>query len=277
MKIYLKSLYFICTLVFFTSCSSDKKQVYEKSPVDQLIVDYNAYPDYTIILSDMDQSGNEIYKHRYTIITEELSKKHKDSTIFNTKQTDWKPVSVDFFNRHLDDLGMAIVTRTNGTLSKVPAPAGYTNYVGNSKYGEWKTNNSGDSFWSFYGKYAMLSAVFRTFNGGYGYGGYHRSSWNSYDRNYRGRQPYYGTTSSGGTQFGSRSTTNNTQSTWAQKPKSFKDKVRSQVKQSSRNSSSRSYKSNSSYSGSSSNKKSSSSSRYSGSSSTRSRGGGFGK
>jgi len=33
-------------------------------------------------------------------------------------------------------------------------------YVGNSNYGEWRTNSSGSSFWHWYGQYAFFSAMF---------------------------------------------------------------------------------------------------------------------
>lgn len=33
-------------------------------------------------------------------------------------------------------------------------------YVGNSNYGEWRTNSSGNSFWHWYGQYAFFSMMF---------------------------------------------------------------------------------------------------------------------
>lgn len=39
------------------------------------------------------------------------------------------------------------------------APVG-SEYVGNSNYGQWKQNSSGQSFWAFYGQYAMFSRLF---------------------------------------------------------------------------------------------------------------------
>lgn len=34
-------------------------------------------------------------------------------------------------------------------------------YVGNSAYGQWRTNSSGNSFWHWYGQYAFFSSMFR--------------------------------------------------------------------------------------------------------------------
>jgi len=72
-------------------------------------------------------------------------------------------------------------------------------YVGNSKYGEWKQNSSGNSFWSWYGKYALFSTLFFPRPYYYPY-----NSWNSWNNNYRQNRPYFGKTQKGSQKFGTR-------------------------------------------------------------------------
>lgn len=55
--------------------------------------------------------------------------------------------------------------------------------VGNPQYGNWQTNSSGNSFWHWYGQYALFSTLFRN-PIGYGSWGRHRdySYYNDYGR-----------------------------------------------------------------------------------------------
>ena len=235
-------------LIIFSACGSKE---FVKNPVDILVRDLGNDAVFSVVLYDMEVEGTFIksYKHQYQIITE------KNDNISETK-TDWFEVSKDFFRLHENDMGMEIVSRNSeGKLNKSVSPAGYSNYVGNERYGQW-VDRGGSSFWEFYGKYAMLSSVFHMFS----YPA-NRSYWNNYHSNYYGRQPYYGPSSNGKSYYGtysdyntkSRSNSNYTNSS------SFKNKVRNKVSKSS-----------------STSKISRSSSRYSNSSS-RSRGGGSGK
>lgn len=65
------------------------------------------------------------------------------------------------------------------------APVG-SEYVGNSNYGEWKQGSNGNSFWAFYGQYAMFSALMR---GPVSYDGWSNSRRPSYYHDY-GRGAY---------------------------------------------------------------------------------------
>jgi hypothetical protein len=221
---------------------------YEKTPVDKLIVELSAEQNYSIILEDMD-SRNSSYYHKYKTLIE------KPDTVL-VRNSDWEKVSGVFFDANINNLGMAIVTKKDGKLSKVASPAGYNNFVGNEKYGRWEQRN-GTSFWAFYGQYAFLSSMLNM-------GSYpaRRSYWDDYNRGgYYGSRPYYGPS---GNTYGTRSYTSKgsgSKSTWASKSSTFKNDVRSKVSRSAKQTKSR---------------RSRSSSRYSRSSS-RSRGGGFGK
>ncbi len=72
-------------------------------------------------------------------------------------------------------------------------------YVGNSEYGEWKKDDQGSSFWSWYGKYALFSNLF-FFPPSY----YHYGSWNRWNNNYRHKKPYYGKGKNGKTKYGTQ-------------------------------------------------------------------------
>lgn len=232
---------------------------WQKTPVDNLITKLNSEQNYSIILLDMDSRGSKYY-HMYNVIVE-----HPDTVLHTT--TDWEEVPDQYFDANVDNLGMEIVTKKDGVISKQASPAGYNHYVGNSRYGQWRERN-GYSFWEFYGRYAFMSSMFNLMT----YPA-RRDYWDGYYRGgYYGSRPYYGP--SGRTVYGTKTYTSSgagSKSTWGSKPSSFKQSVRSEVKRSSSAKSSRSYSSNSQYS-----RTSRSSSRYS-SSSSRSRSGGFGK
>lgn len=244
----------VCILGFIvirssSSCNSSSRSVtYEKTPVDKLVVELSAEQNYSIILADMD-SRNSSYLHKYKTLIE------KPDTVL-VKDSDWEKVSDVFFDANINNLGMAIATKKDGKLSKVASPAGYDNFVGNERYGRWSERN-GTSFWAFYGRYMFMSSLFNM-------AAYpaRRSHWDDYRRGgYYGNRPYYGPS---GNTYGTKSYTaggSGSKTTWASKPSTFKNDVRSKVSRSAQQTKLR---------------RSRSSSRYSRSSS-RSRGGGFGK
>lgn len=130
------------------------------------------------------------YFHQYTIV--EDGEEH---------DTDWEQVSEDVYEDNLEYLGMAILTKPFGMFEdesdKNAAPPGMA-FVGNPKYGKWEKDSSGDSFWSWYGKYALFShLLFYSTMGPVRY-----SSWNGYNSSYRGRQPYFGKTDQGSAKYG---------------------------------------------------------------------------
>lgn len=116
-----------------------------------------------------------------------------------TSETGWEVVNASFYEQNLDNLGMAILSKPYGEFEPDPqaAPPGMA-YVGNSRYGEWKKDKSGGSFWSWYGRYAFFSSMFFFPSHHYSHG-----SWNRWNSDYRHKRPYYGQTSTGNT-FGSR-------------------------------------------------------------------------
>ncbi|QZE14908.1 hypothetical protein K4L44_03460 [Halosquirtibacter laminarini] len=250
-------LAFVLLIGLANRCSSNSEEssrsrTYKKSAMDNLIVSMRDIPNFSILLYDMkaDEGFNDHYYHKYQIIRD-----IKDS--ITTEITDWKEVSENYFIENEKNLGMEILSKKDGVISKEVAPAGYNGYVGNEKYGHWTQRSNGSSFWEFYGRYAMLRSVFHMISPTpYGY-------WNDYNTHYRrsGRNYYGSGTHTYGT-YGNRNT--NSQKNWnSNKSSSFKSRVNSRVSRSN----SRSTRSS---------RTSRSSSRYR-SSSFRSRGGGFGK
>lgn len=247
----------ILLISLIVSCSSGRD--FKKSPVDQFIRDLDKEKTFTIVLYDLDVEGSffKTYKHQYKIITEPNGEPKEEIS-------DWFEVTKEFFFKHENDLGMELASKDSaGKVHKQVSPAGFSNYVGNPKYGQW-VQGSGGSFWEFYGKYALISSMFNMFDRPrYGY-------YNDYNRNYRYNRPYYGPKSSGSSYYGTygKHTQKSRPNFYNRKAskirnstRSFRDRVRNKVSRSTSRSSTR---------------KSRSSSRYR-SSSFRSRGGGFGK
>ena len=208
---------------FWSCCDDDSK--FKKNPVDILIRDMAKDSTFTIILHDMNVIDEwcDKYQHQYRII------KEKEGKLVETK-TKWYEVSEKFFAKNENNMGMELAAKTkDGKVKKQVAPAGYSNYVGNQKYGQWKQNSNGTSFWEFYGKYALISSMFNMMS----YPAYY-SHYNDYRRNYAssGRSYYGPKDSRGNYRYGTYSTYNQkTRSTskWNSKPsnRSFSKSYRS--------------------------------------------------
>ncbi len=119
-----------------------------------------------------------------------------------TTETGWVKVNPSFYEQNVNNLGMAILSKPYGEFEPdtMAAPPGMA-YVGNPQYGEWKKDDSGTSFWSWYGRYAFFSNLF-FFPPSY----YYYGSWNRWRTGYRHQKPYYGRTDSGKYTYGTRGT-----------------------------------------------------------------------
>ena len=206
------------------SSENEQKVQYEKSPVDILIRNLSNEQNFSRILFDMDYiEGSDNYKHKYNALIE------RDDSVY-VQKTDWVTVSNIFFDANIENMGMEIASKKNGKVNKAVSPAGYTNYVGNEKYGQWRERD-GNRFWEFYGKYAFMSSMFRMtmFPVRYSY-------WNNYHSNYYGYgRSYYGPSYNGRNMYGTNSDYSraNNSSKWNSKPTDFKSRVRSNVSRSS--------------------------------------------
>ena len=155
-KISLRLLLLSVALTVFACGGKDR---FEKSPVDDIISQKGLLDNketFSIILYDMDVDDSKgVYKHKYQVKTN-LEDSTKKADI-----TDWMPVSEYFAADHINDMGMELASRgEDGELHKTPAPPGYNTVVGNSKYGQWKTDSNGNSFWAFYGQYMFMRTMF---------------------------------------------------------------------------------------------------------------------
>jgi len=247
----MKNIYLVALIaVLLSSCGSS--YTYEKPPVDKIIVEKSNLTNYSIILADMDyDEGNDLYKHKYRLIYQPLS--NPDTLL--TESTDWYKVSPEYFQEHVNDLGMALATIKNGVADKKVSPAGYANYVGNEKYGRWE-RREGRSFWHFYGQYMFMRSMFHMMSP------VHYSYYQDYRTHRAYGRTYYGSAGNGRTMYGTNSSYGKSTS-WGTKSSTFKQRVRSKVKKSSERMKMRRYMSRNS-------------SRR-GTSTRRSYGGGFGK
>jgi hypothetical protein len=221
------TFFLMAGVITLLSCQR-QQATFKKEPIDNLVKEYADEGDYSILLYDMNYAEQkDQYQHQYRIIYEP-----KGADTVRVRTTDWLAVSPIFFEKHIDNLGMALVSKTNGKVEKAVGPPGYHTYVGNEKYGEWRRGSDGNSFWEFYGKYALLSNLF----GMNRYPVYY-SRYDDYYRNYRpfGRT-YYGRENNGGTNIygtnGRYSKNTSAGNTWQSRPSSFKNNVRSRVSRS---------------------------------------------
>lgn len=178
--------------VTFSSCDRD-------NPLDGLKQSLDKYPEYSIVLNDMKEEGDLLtdYYHRYKLVYGEPVQGKPDSMTYKTEITDWYKVSQGYYNDNQNYLGMVLASKTrDGKTSDDKFPPGYQ-YVGDSRYGQWRQNSDGTSFWEFYGKYALMNQIFGMLGGPV-----YRNDWSSYNDYRTRRQPYYGTSGQYGT-FGS--------------------------------------------------------------------------
>lgn len=151
----LNQVIFCISLLLLGACGSST-QYAGPTPVDLLIRDNMEQPSFSIVLYDMqlDENQNQ-YQHKYRVKLD-----IEDSTK-PAKVTEWKDVDEAFFAENLDNMGLELASKsTDGTIHKIPAPPGFNEAVGNPKYGQWRSDNNGNSFWAFYGQYAFMSAMF---------------------------------------------------------------------------------------------------------------------
>ncbi|MBF0274492.1 MAG: hypothetical protein HQK84_04580 [Nitrospinae bacterium] len=177
-------LLLLSTLLLLVSSCSDQAD----NPLLELQRIYKDKPSYIIVLEDMKEEGN---------FFTEYFQKYKVAAGEDVAITNWAPVSEEFYKKYENFLGMTIWGKDkNGNAITTSAPPVYQ-YVGDEKYGQWKQDSSGNSFWEFYGKYAMLMNVMN-FAGNMIYMNNYRNYTNSIasGRPYYGAQRQYGTAGS---------------------------------------------------------------------------------
>lgn len=240
-KFKLLFLLFVLTSVLFINCKTS-------NPVQELIqTDLKNVPEWTVILEDMDEKGffSKDYFHKYKILTGT-----GDTTNFgvNERVTDWINVPRRFYQRNEQYLGMALASKVPGQeTNQTATPPGYQ-YVGDSRYGEWRTDERGNSFWAFYGKYALFRDLLfgSSTTGLFDNRRIERSDFDSYQRSREQNRPFFGRNGEYGT-WGTQ--TEKTKPSFfernkqrmAQRRTDFSSRVRSKMGKSSSSRSSRSF------------------------------------
>jgi len=119
-----------------------------KDPVREIIEAESIEPNFTVLLFDMDQEGvfSKTYKHRYRVL------KEKEGKVVGV-DTKWYNVSSSYFQQNQNNLGMEMAAKDSaGKVAQTIGPPGYTNYIGNSRYGYWgqvEGDTLADKFWYF--------------------------------------------------------------------------------------------------------------------------------
>ncbi len=163
----------ILALMLVAGCKSDTRL-----PIEALKNSMKNEPTCSIILENMKEEGNFIksYFHKYRVVDT------KDGYT-----TDWLKVPENYFRQNEQLLGMSLFSKKDGKIETNPAPPGY-HFVGDRKYGQWRTDSYGNRFWVFYGQYRLLT----DFMGGWYRPVYHRD-FDSYQVFKKRNVPYFGT------------------------------------------------------------------------------------
>ncbi|MHC4268153.1 MAG: hypothetical protein ACYSTS_06770 [Planctomycetota bacterium] len=165
-------------LITLQSCGASR------SPIDRLTASLKNVPEYSIILEDMQSRGSVFkqYYHKYKVIIKD-----------DIQYTGFVRVSEPYYRKNENYLGMSLLSKTEDGYVKTPSPPGYQ-YVGDSRYGEWKQDRSGNSFWAFYGQYMFMSHMFGMVSRPV-----YRSDYGTYTNYRNNNRPYYGSNNQYGT------------------------------------------------------------------------------
>jgi hypothetical protein len=162
----------ILTAILLASGCTDRRL-----PIEGLEASLADAATYSIILENMKEEGNffKSYYHQYRVVQPE-----------GARTTKWLEVPETYYRKNEEFLGMTLAGKKEGEDINGANPPGYA-YVGDPRYGRWRDDGSGGSFWEFYGKYRLLTDFF----GGW-YRPVYREDYHTYER-YRSRNiPYLG-------------------------------------------------------------------------------------
>lgn len=156
---------------------------------DKILVDMNSYSS----------RGKIQYLHVYNLIKIDQNKK-------STTEKKYQNVTRAEYDKHKKNIGMVVATKDLGLYDfeakKYTAPPGYR-YVGDKKYGNWRRDSSGNSFWVFYGQYAFMRSLFW---GPSYYSPIYQRNYNTYTDYRRRGRTYYGRSATGTQRYGSDGT-----------------------------------------------------------------------
>ena len=154
-----------------------------ETPLERLQRELAPYAEYSVILQDMRPEG---FYHQYRVVVG-APDSGSGEMVHRETVLDWLRVGRRTYIRYQSHLGMVILSKgADGAVDQQQHPPGYQQ-VGDERYGRWRDDGNGRSFWEFYGQYALLSTLMGGFNRPV-----YRGDWDSYrDSRSRG-QTYYG-------------------------------------------------------------------------------------
>lgn len=129
-------------------CSSESARLPEGldslATVEQAMAGTAAY---SVMLADAREEGDFLKTHalRYAV--------EKDGEV---TLSDWMPVEEDEYRRMAPLKGQTVLAVADGVRNATVAPPGLQ-HVGDSRYGTWAEDGSGNKFWQYYGQYRLLS------------------------------------------------------------------------------------------------------------------------
>ena len=153
-----------------------------ETPLERLQRELDPFAEYSVILQDMRPEG---FYHQYRVVVGEPDAGSSE-VVHRETVLDWLRVGRRTYIRYQSHLGMVILSKgPDGVVDQQQHPPGYQQ-VGDERYGRWRDDGNGRSFWEFYGQYALLSTLMGGFNRPV-----YRGDWDSYrDSRSRG-QTYY--------------------------------------------------------------------------------------
>ena len=154
-----------------------------ETPLERLQRELDPFAEYSVILQDMRPEG---FYHQYRVVVGQPDA-GSGEVVHRETVLDWLRVGRRTYIRYQSHLGMVILSKgPDGVVDQQQHPPGYQQ-VGDERYGRWRDDGNGRSFWEFYGQYALLSTLMGGFNRPV-----YRGDWDSYrDSRSRG-QTYYG-------------------------------------------------------------------------------------
>ena len=135
------------SFIFYRACTSisGSSEAYYIEQAQQLI-DPNVSSSQaqksasaTLILKDMHYKSNR-YWHMYDIIGYYPSGTQKGQVFHKTSA--WKEVNSTYFKKHIKNMGLELMHYNDTTqkTKQIVAPAGFSQFVGNALFGQWKVS-----------------------------------------------------------------------------------------------------------------------------------------
>ncbi len=165
------------------------------------------YQSWDKILVDMAiEEGEEVsFHHKYRLVKLPFGEPEGAKP---EQSESWEAVSKTVYEGLKENLGMTVATKPAGAYDSeaqttAPQPAGFA-YVaspeeGQNAYGRWRHDSHGNSFWEFYGKYALMRSLFW----GPTYTPIYSGDYRGYRSARAAGRSYYGSDRSGAKRYGS--------------------------------------------------------------------------